>query len=808
MKTKNNVMNYGIKEIVGKEIINKKIIFLAGIILFSLSFTGTAFGDVEVNNLLEGEYENSQCFLCYDICKDTVTDLTHEMYENITLDKRGKVSSKNTLVQKDVNEALKNNYVIKYSVYTDYLTPTFLKDNEGNLIDSRYRGKMMFLGEEYRVMDWDDNGGILKIAKGEKIVVNNKEFNDFTTKNGTYNVRIHRAIFSADTVAGIIIDVKKPDETQIQAVGQRSLNAIIGNIEIYVSNVATAGNFTQADIVVYDLSTKIILKDGKWFSDKKEWYVEMEDVDLGCLVNLGEGAEGNCGSGSNWISTETSDVQNKFRVYEKTSMDYGSSGMLKAVHLTLRTGFDFEPCSEDSECKTKNCVRSMCREKGYCGKDPDCLSGEYCSDNVCKTLKSIGSSCSENPECVTGYCSNNKCEKSPKTPALPPDSPPASSPGPPPASTYGSYLNNQCFLCYDICQDTVVDLVHEMNETIKINGEVFEGSVKDAVESAGEGDKLKYFVYTDYLSPTFLKNSDGNLIDSRYRGKMLFFGEEYLVKNWDDDEKTLEIAKGDERSIDNKEWAGDFTVKEGTYKFKIHRPIFMGEGENKTIAGVVIDVKKPDETEIQVVAQRSLNAVSGGVEIYVSNVATAGDFAVADVTIYDLSTEVKLKDGEVFSEDNEWIVELIDVNLGCLVYLKEDKKSECASTSSGEWETKSKNTGVSSNDREKFTDYAPVDSAYGSEGMLRKVILTFEKEKTVEKSGHSINNEESALQKSSGKPLVEGHEIEDGTEPEVEEDVEKNIYAAGLAGLLILGVFLFMVLVIAVYLFTIRKKNR
>ena len=271
---------------------------------------------------------------------------------------------------------------------------------------------------------------------------------------------------------------------------------------------------------------------------------------------------------------------------------------------------------------------------------------------------------------------------------------------------------------------------------------------------------------------------------------MIFLSEEYFVKDWNDDEKTIKLAKGQEISIDNKEFA-EVNANKNTYRFKVHPAVYS---EDK-VAGMIIDVKKPDGTEIQAVSQRSLTAVIGDVEVYTTNLTTAGDFVQADIIVYDLSTEITLKEGdaEVFGSDKEWEVKISDVDLGCLTYLTGDGSSSCAAGSACEWETKSNNAGVTSGDRENFKDYSAVDASYASEGMLKRVDLTL-------KTGRSGE-------------LYPAGSGESGAKYNSESKVEVNANAGkgnsidGITWILILGLIIFMVLVVWVYLRSVKKKT-
>ena len=413
MKASNTIIN---SKFPGKA--NKKIVFLVVFVLFSFSFAEmTSTQDIidvieemvilsseNIDVFLDRDYVNNQCFLCYDICQDTATDLTHEMYEQITINKKGVIYYEDTLNSNDIKEALKMGYPITYTVYTDYIPPTFLKNNNGELVDSRYRGKMIFLGDEYMVNDWNDNDKILKLAKGAERQLDNKAFGgDFTAGDGTYQFKINRAIFDEGQVAGIVVDVKKPDGAEVSVVAQRSLNAVVEQLEIYVSNVATASNFVQADVILYDLSTGLILKDNRWFSDKEEWLVELESVPLKCLADIP-----NCASYCN--APEPSSVKSRFNDYDKVDENYCDEGMLKWIHLTLITT---PTITEKQNCPYECCVNNA----DY--SDKSCSSGYSCINQECIKQKQIcpfDCCISEldyfDKSCSSGYsCINHECIK-------------------------------------------------------------------------------------------------------------------------------------------------------------------------------------------------------------------------------------------------------------------------------------------------------------------------------------------------------------------------------------------------------------
>ncbi len=264
--------------------------------------------------LLKRNYTNIQCYFGYDTCSDTVVSLKHEMYETITLDPD----------------------VITYSTYTNYIPLAPLRNKDNGLVDSGYRGKMIFLGGEYFVKNWDDDKKILTLAKAEERKLDNKAFGrEYKTINGnTYKFRINDTLLSkSGNITGIVIDIKKPDGTIVQTTAGLMRDAVVKDIRIYVSNVAAAGKFIQTDIVVYDLNTELKLADNNVL-DTTKWYVKMDYMPVGCLADIGNDGKYNCPTGIE----EPSDADRiKFKNYKKADLKYENKEILGAIHITLKS---------------------------------------------------------------------------------------------------------------------------------------------------------------------------------------------------------------------------------------------------------------------------------------------------------------------------------------------------------------------------------------------------------------------------------------------------------------------------------------
>gem|GEM_PF-743301 len=70
-------------------------------------------------------------------------------------------------------------------------------------------------------------------------------------------------------------------------------------------------------------------------------------------------------------------------------------------------------CTNNSECKTNNCFKGLCKDMRYCENHSDCFSCHYCDikNNKCRPLKEIGVQCLDDVECKTKICAEGICKK-------------------------------------------------------------------------------------------------------------------------------------------------------------------------------------------------------------------------------------------------------------------------------------------------------------------------------------------------------------------------------------------------------------
>ncbi|ODS41218.1 MAG: hypothetical protein A7315_06855 [Candidatus Altiarchaeales archaeon WOR_SM1_79] len=222
----------------------------------------------------------------------------------------------------------------------------------------------------------------------------------------------------------------------------------------------------------------------------------------------------------------------------------------------------------------------------------------------------------------------------------------------------GTALNTNTFINGIYLRDYIYEPPelpeHCMYESIMANdaGICFDAAAGKLMVNHTKNSSITYISYLDDVSVnlTCLKSGrecDGcdEIVSKPYTGRILFFGDEYDVKKIDE-KGILKIAKAAERMIDNKAYGGDYAG----YKFKIHKVAFSED----QVSGIVIDVRRHDGGELQVIANKTPNALLEDIEILVVNIATAGNFAAANVKIYDLTTEQIIKEGKNIIGDVEW----------------------------------------------------------------------------------------------------------------------------------------------------------
>ncbi|MBD3262665.1 MAG: hypothetical protein GF334_13515 [Candidatus Altiarchaeales archaeon] len=152
-------------------------------------------------------------------------------------------------------------------------------DSKSTEIDLKWRGKMIFFGEEYYVKDIFKNGLGIRLVKGKYLEASST---GFSQQYMGYRFRVDHIVYSADlNVAGLVLDVEKPDGSIVPAQVSRNSNAIVDDIEILGIIAEDSGGEITAQLRIYDTTNEAVLQDGKEVvingEVKDGWRVELSD---------------------------------------------------------------------------------------------------------------------------------------------------------------------------------------------------------------------------------------------------------------------------------------------------------------------------------------------------------------------------------------------------------------------------------------------------------------------------------------------------------------------------------------------------
>ncbi len=219
----------------------------------------------EAGVLKEATYNNIHCLFCETLCLSELENPSHDMKEKIEIDatdgniiwyEDGIGSSD---AEKLILEVEKNS--IRYIVETDEVPMQKIQDSNSESVDFEWRGKMLLFGQEYYVKDIDGNDEIY-LAKGK--VLEDISSEGYTSEYMGYKFKIDHLIYSGDyEVAGILLDVEKPDGTVVQTQISKNANGIVDDVEISGVFAEESDAVATASVLVYDTTTNIHLEDGE-----------------------------------------------------------------------------------------------------------------------------------------------------------------------------------------------------------------------------------------------------------------------------------------------------------------------------------------------------------------------------------------------------------------------------------------------------------------------------------------------------------------------------------------------------------------
>lgn len=268
----------------------------------------------EAGLLLEGTYNNIHCLFCKTLCVEGLKNPSHEMKEKIIVNS-SMIRYYEEGLGDDDSEALKmavDKNAIKYVSETGYIP---LEDMEilgsatEKFADFEYRGKIIFMGKEYYTKDIDSD----KIYLAEGKVLDDITSEGYTSEFKGYKFKIDHLIYSGEyEVAGILLDVEKPDGTIVQVQISKMANGVVDSLEVAGVYAEAAGAVETASIIVYDTASQVVLEDG-------------EDLELGGVEYDGwkvkwKDFKGNC---STFTDCDISAYEtNSYEVLEKIEVTY------------------------------------------------------------------------------------------------------------------------------------------------------------------------------------------------------------------------------------------------------------------------------------------------------------------------------------------------------------------------------------------------------------------------------------------------------------------------------------------------------
>jgi len=226
--------------------------------------------------LMEGEYSNVHCLFCQTLCLEALENPSHEMKETISVDYDNIAYYEDGLNDddsEDIRMAITEKDSIVYTVEAGFIPMKRITEAIGggadDYIDFEYRGKMILFGEEYYVREVD---GTSKIYLSQGKVLDGISSEGYTAEYNGYKFKIDHLIYSAEyKVAGILLDVEKPDGTVVQTQISKMANGQIDDMEISGVYAEEADALASASVIVYDTSSDVLLEDG-------------EDIELGGTV--------------------------------------------------------------------------------------------------------------------------------------------------------------------------------------------------------------------------------------------------------------------------------------------------------------------------------------------------------------------------------------------------------------------------------------------------------------------------------------------------------------------------------------------
>ncbi|MCX6695330.1 MAG: S-layer protein, partial [Candidatus Altiarchaeota archaeon] len=202
--------------------------------------------------LKEATYNNVHCLFCQTLCLSQLENPSHKFEEKIWIDYT-KIKYYEDGLSTDEAEALAmkvESGAIQYILQTGDIPMNTIDGGSASddQIDFEWRGKFLLFGEEYYTKDVD---GLKKIYLAKGKILDDISSEGYTAEYNNYKFKIDHLIYSAEyTVAGILLDVEKPDGTVVQTQVSKMANGIVDDIEIAGVYAEEADAVATASILV------------------------------------------------------------------------------------------------------------------------------------------------------------------------------------------------------------------------------------------------------------------------------------------------------------------------------------------------------------------------------------------------------------------------------------------------------------------------------------------------------------------------------------------------------------------------------
>ena len=302
----------------------------------------------EAGILKKATYNNVHCLFCETLCLSALENPEHTMEESIAVN-FDKITWYEAGLGKDDAEKLTMKIASKAITYildAGYIPMTKILTGTDD-VDFEWRGQFILFGEEYFTKNVQGTNKIY-LAKGK--ILDDISSEGYTSEYMGYKFKIDHLIYSQEyQVAGILLDVEKPDGTVVQTQISKMANGIVDDIEIAGVYAEEADAVATASLIVYDTTTNVLLEDGKDMElggeVKKYWKVSLTPIPSGdSSVDISDYA----GTTGTVLTNLTVEYRHTVELAVGESLDFPSTYKVQFVGFRT-TDFAESPCTGAGE---------------------------------------------------------------------------------------------------------------------------------------------------------------------------------------------------------------------------------------------------------------------------------------------------------------------------------------------------------------------------------------------------------------------------------------------------------------------------